>query len=91
MTLCECLYLHEYLDPPPPQGISNVFAAAELSSHSSYDSSKYIRSWLKVKVIRSSILSAGECPDVCSRELSIALNHKAIAPNMAVTGAISPK
>ena len=43
------------------------------------------------KVIRYSILSAGECPDACIRALSISLNHKYIAHIMEVTGAISPK
>ena len=42
---------NEGLDPPPPQDISNVFAAADLSSHSSYDSVKYKCAWLKSKVI----------------------------------------
>ena len=64
------------LDPPPPQDIYNMFSAANLSSRPSYDSAKYKRSWLKAKVIRSYILSSGECPDACSRALSIALNHK---------------
>ena len=67
---------NEDLDPPPPQDILNVFAAAELSSHSSSDSNKYKRAWLKAKLLRSSILYAGECPDACSRVLSIELNHK---------------
>ena len=67
---------NEDLDPPPPQGISNVFAAADLSSHSLSDSNKYKRACLKVKVTRSFILYDGECPDVCSRSLFIALNHK---------------
>ena len=50
---------NEDLDPPPPQDISNVFAAAVLLSYSSSDSAKYKRAWLKAKVIHSSILSAG--------------------------------
>ena len=50
---------NEDLDPPQPQDISNVFAAADLSSRSSSDSAKYKCAWLKAKVIRSSILSAG--------------------------------
>ena len=66
----------EELDPPPPQNISNVFAAVDLSSRSSSDLAKYKRAWLKAKVIRSSILSAGECPGACSRALSISLKHK---------------
>ena len=49
--------------PPPPQDISNVFAASDLSSHSPSDSDKYKHAWIKAKVIRSSILSVGECPD----------------------------
>ena len=50
---------NEELDPPPPQDIYNVFAVADLSSSSSFDSAKYKRAWCKAKVIRSSILSAG--------------------------------
>ena len=68
-----------------------MFVAADLSSCSSYDSDKYKREWLKIKVIRSSVLFSVECPDTCSRALYIALNHKEIAPIMAVTGAIFPK
>ena len=49
---------NEELDPPPPQDISNVFAAADFSSGSPYDSAKYKRAWIKTKVIRSYILSA---------------------------------
>ena len=82
---------NEELDYPPPQDISDVFSAADLSSCSSSDSDKYKHACLKVKVIRSSILSSGECPDACSRALSFALNHKEIASIMAVTGAILPK
>ena len=55
------------LDPPPLQDISNVFAVADLLSHSSSDSAKYKRAWLKAKVICSSILSSGGCPYACSR------------------------
>ena len=44
---------------PPPQDISNMFAAADLSYRSSSDSNKYKRARLKAKVIRSYILSAG--------------------------------
>ena len=79
------------LDLPPPQDISNVFAAAELSSCSSSDSSKYKPVWIKAKVIRSYILSSRECPYACSRALSIVLNHKEISPIMAVTGIILTK
>ena len=50
---------NEDLDPPPPQDIWNVSAAAELLSHSSSDSVKYKHAWLTAKVIFSSILSAG--------------------------------
>ena len=60
---------NESLDPPPPQHISNVFTVSDLSFYSSSDSNKYKRSWLKAKVIRSSILSDGECPDACSSAL----------------------
>ena len=39
---------NEEIDLPPSQEISNVFAAADLSSRSSSDSAKYKRAWLKV-------------------------------------------
>ena len=77
---------NEYIDPPPPHNISNVFAATDLSSQSSYDSVKYKRAWHRAKGIRSSILPSGEIPDACSRALSIALNCREIASIMAVTG-----
>ena len=48
----------EELDPPSPQGISNVFTAADLFSCSSSDSDKYKRAWRKAKVIGSSFLYA---------------------------------
>ena len=73
---------NEELYPPPPQDILNVFAAAELPYHSSSDSAEYKRAWPKAKVIRSSILSAGECPDACSISLSIVINHKENVPIM---------
>ena len=79
------------IDTPPTQDISNVFSAADLSSHSSSDSDKYKQAWLKAKEIRSSILSAGEYLGAWSRAVSIALDHKEIASIIAVTGAISPK
>ena len=82
---------NENLDPPPPHDMSNVFAAAYLSSQSSYDSVKYKHAWHRAKVICSSILYSGESPDACSRALSIALNHKEIASIMAVTGTVFPK
>ena len=82
---------NEDLDILPPQDISNVFAAADMSYRSSSDSNKYKRAWLKAKVICSSILSAEECPDACSRALYIAPNHRKIASIMAATGAIFPK
>ena len=50
---------NEDLDPPPPQDISNVIAEADLLSHSSSDSAKYKRAWIKAKVIRYSIFSDG--------------------------------
>ena len=37
------------------------------------------------------ILFAVECPDACSREFSIVLNHKEIASIMAATVAFPPK
>ena len=67
---------NEDIDPPPPHDISNVFAASDLSSQSSYDSVKYKRAWNLEKGIRSSILSSGDIPDARSRSLSVALNHK---------------
>ena len=82
---------NEDIDTPPPQDISNVFAAADLLSQSSYDTVKYKHAWHRAKGIRSSILSSGESSDAQSRELSIALNHKEIASIMAVTGTILPK
>ena len=50
---------NEDIDTLPPQDISNVFAASELSSQSSYDTVKYKRAWHRAKGIRSSILSSG--------------------------------
>ena len=82
---------NEDLDPPPPHDISNVFAAADLSSQSSYDSVKYKCACHRAKGISSSILSSGESPDACSIALSIELNHKEIASIMSVTGTILPK
>ena len=73
---------NEELDPPPSQDISNVFSAADLLYRSSSDSAKYKRGCLKAKLIRSSILSTGECPHACGRALSIELNHKEIYPIM---------
>ena len=68
-----------------------MFAAADLSSQSSYDTVKYKRAWHRVKGIRSSILSSGESPDARSRAFSIALNHREIASIMAATGTIFSK
>ena len=82
---------YEKLDLPPPQDISNVFVAADLLSHSSSYSDQYKCAWFKAKVICSSIISAGECPDSRIISLSIAPNYKEIASIMAVTGAIFPK
>ena len=82
---------NEDIDTPTPQDISNVFAAADLLSQSSYDSVQYKCAWHRAKGIRSSILSSGESPDAQSRALSIALNNREIASIMAVTGTISPK
>ena len=64
------------IDTPTPQDISNVFAAEDLSSQSSYDSVKYKCAWHRAKGIFSSVLSSGESPDARSRSLSIALNHE---------------
>ena len=82
---------NEDLDPPSPQDISNVFAAADLPSRSSSDSNKYKRACLKAKLIRSYILSTGEFPDDCSRALSITLSHKESASIIAVTVAFFQK
>ena len=82
---------NEDIDTPPPQDISNVFAAADLSSQLSYDTVKYKRAWHRAKGICSSILSSGESPDAQKRALSIALNHGGIASITAVTGTILPK
>ena len=82
---------NEELDPPSPQDLSDVFAAADLLSHSSSDPAKYKSVWIKAKVIRSSILYLGECTDAFSGALYIALNHKDIASIMAVTYAVFPK
>ena len=49
---------NEDIDPPPPHNILNVFAAADFSSQSSYDSVKYKRAWNRAKGIRSSVLSS---------------------------------
>ena len=66
---------NEDIDTPPPQDISNVFAAADLSSQSAYYTVKYKRSWHRAKRIRCSILSPGESPDAQSRAFPISLNH----------------
>ena len=79
---------NEDIDPPPPQDISNVFAAADLSSQLLYDTVKYKRAWHRAEEIRSSILYSGESPDTRGRALSIALNHKEILSIIAVTGTI---
>ena len=76
---------------PPPQDISIVFAAADMSSQSSYDTVKYKYAWHRNKGIRSSVLSSGESPDTRSRALSIALNHREIASILAMTSTILPK
>ena len=82
------LAYNEDLDIPPPQDISNVFKAEGLLSCSSYDSNKYKPECLKAKVICSSIIYNGECPDACSISLSIVPNHKTIASIMVVTSSI---
>ena len=50
---------NEELDPPLSHDIYNVFVAADLASPPSSGSDKYKRAWIKAKVIRYSILSAG--------------------------------
>ena len=50
---------NEDIYPSPPHDISNVFAATDLSSQSSYDTVKYKRAWHRAKIIRSYILSSG--------------------------------
>ena len=82
---------NEYINTPPPQDISNVFAAADLSSQSSYDTVKYKRAWHRAKGISSSNLSSGKSTDAQSRALSIVLNHRGIASILAVTDTILPK
>ena len=82
---------NEDIDTPTPQDISNVFAALDLSSQSSYDTVKYKHAWHMAKGIRSSILFSGESSDAQSRALSIALNHGEIESIMAVTGTILSK
>ena len=49
---------NEDIDTPTPQYILNVFAAADVSSQSSYDTVKYQRAWHREKGICSSILSS---------------------------------
>ena len=83
--------VNEDIDTLPPHEISNVFAAADLSSQSPYDSVKYNYAWHRAKRIRSSILSSGKIPDACIRSLYISLNHKKVESIMAVTGTIFPK
>ena len=68
-----------------------MFATADLLSQSSYDTVKYRRAWHRANGFSSSILSSGESPDARSRALSIALNHREIASNMAATGTILPR
>ena len=65
------MYDNEGLYPPSPHGILNVFAAADLWSCSSSVSAKYELVCFKTKVIRSSILSAGECPEECSEHYQL--------------------
>ena len=82
---------NEDIDTPPPQYISNVFAAAYLLYQSSYDTVKYKRAWHRAKGIRSYILSSGESPDAPSSAFSIALNQREISSIMEVTSTILPK
>ena len=82
---------NEDIDTPPPQDLSNVFAATDLLSQSSYDTVKYKRAWHRAKGIHYYILSSGESPGTHSRALSIVMNHREIASIMAVTGTIFPK
>ena len=71
---------NEDIDTAPPQDISNVFAAADLSSQSSYDTVKYKRALHRAKGICSSILSSGEIPDAQSRAFYIALIIEKLHP-----------
>ena len=48
---------NEYLYPPPPQDISNVFAEVDLLSQASSGSAKYKRVWHKEKVTSYFIFS----------------------------------
>ena len=82
---------NEDIDTPPPQDISNVFAAADFSSQLSYDTVKYKRAWHRTKGISSSILSFGESQYAQSRAFYIVLSHVEISFIMAVTGTILPK
>ena len=82
---------NEELDPPLSHDIYNVFVATDLASPPSSGSDKYKRAWIKAKVIRYSILSAGKCPDAFSRALYIAPNHKEIAPVTVVDQCHFPK
>ena len=47
------------IDTPPPHDISIVFAAADLSYQSPYDTVKYKCAWHRAKGICSSVLSSG--------------------------------
>ena len=51
---------NEEIDPTPLQGISNVFAAADLPSRSSSYSYKYKLAWLNAKVIHCSFYRLGD-------------------------------
>ena len=51
---------NEDIDLLPPHDTSNVFAAADLLSQSSYDTVKYKLACHRAKGIRSSILSSEE-------------------------------
>ena len=79
------------LDTLRSQDILNVFAAAELPYHSSSDSAEYKRAWPKAKVIRSSILSAGECLTHVVEHYPLYLIRKNVFPLWLATSAIFPK
>ena len=77
---------NEDLDPPPPQDISNLFAAADLSSRSSSDSAKYKRAWLKAKLIHSYIYLLGDVQTHAVDNYPLQQIIKKLDPLWLVTG-----